>query len=259
MDQNECRNYRNLVSQYFRRTHILVLLRTPHQIPVLVQNLIVIETWKANAFPLLSARVSEAGSLKCYILLYHEAMLVNLLECALYTDGAVESLFASECSANHFAYAGGWQSEPSAVRMLAPWYGMDAAIESILHSLVEWTSFCGFVTLYRHSVASVICVCSEALLELIDYCFRKVTLMNIGRFNAFIDDSAAVDLLKETAEQTLQRQACEVGFRTAVSAFDALRFLTDHLKRMPLSAQVRHPECCGGGGGDRLACNLIRT
>ena len=46
--------------------------------------------------------------------------------------------------------------------------------------------------------------CSEALLELIDYCFRKVTLMNIGRFNAFIDDSAAVDLLKETAEQTLQ-------------------------------------------------------
>ena len=40
-------------------------------------------------------------------------------------------------------------------------------------------------------------------------------------------------------EQTLQRQACEVGFRTAVSAFDALRFLTDHLKRMPLSAQVR--------------------
>ncbi len=80
---------------------------------------------------------------------------------------------------------------------------------------------------------------SEALLELIDYCFRKVTLMNIGRFNAFIDDSAAVDLLKETAEQTLQRQACEVGFRTAVSAFDVLRFLTDHLKRMPLSAQVR--------------------
>jgi hypothetical protein len=111
---------------------ILVWIQTPHQIPVLVQNLIVIETWKANAFPLLSARVSEAGSLKCYILLYHEAMLVNLLECALYTDGAVESLFASECAANHFAYAGGWQSEPSAVRMLAPWYGVGAAIECFI-------------------------------------------------------------------------------------------------------------------------------
>jgi hypothetical protein len=101
-------------------------------------------------------------------------------------------------------------------------------------------------------------VCSEALLELIDYCFRKVTLMNIGRFNAFIDDSAAVDLLKETAEQTLQRQACEVGFRTAVSAFDVLRFVTDHLKRMPLSAQVRYPIRLLSAVANALHVNMIR-
>jgi hypothetical protein len=102
-------------------------------------------------------------------------------------------------------------------------------------------------------------VCSEALLELIDYCFRKVTLMNIGRFNAFIDDSAAVDLLKETAEQTLQRQACEVGFRTAVSAFDVLRFVTDHLKRMPLSAQVRHPIILLPAAANAFYANIIRN
>jgi hypothetical protein len=80
---------------------------------------------------------------------------------------------------------------------------------------------------------------NESLLELIDYCFRKVNMMNLGRFNTFIDESNQVDLLKETSEQSLTRQECELGFRTAVSAFNSLRFISDSLSRLPLPAQTR--------------------
>jgi hypothetical protein len=61
---------------------------------------------------------------------------------------------------------------------------------------------------------------NESLLELIDYCFRKVNMMNLGRFNTFIDESNQVDLLKETSEQSLTRQ--EFAQSSSAAGADAI-------------------------------------
>ena len=51
---------------------------------------------KTNAFPLLKDWLAEHNSVKGYLLLYHEAVICNLLEAVLYHKEACEA--AGECS-----------------------------------------------------------------------------------------------------------------------------------------------------------------
>ncbi|KAI9141546.1 zinc finger MYND domain-containing protein 10-like protein [Paraphysoderma sedebokerense] len=61
------------------------------KVPVLIYDLLVIETWKTKVFPLLYKDVAKTGSLMAYMLLYHEATIVNLLEIVLYNKDALLS------------------------------------------------------------------------------------------------------------------------------------------------------------------------
>ncbi len=135
---------------------ICELLRVHGQIPVLIHELISIETWKAHAFPLCKGQIKESASVRSYILvrtpahpfqfrlvsdlstfllyfcyslqLYHEAVIVNLLGILLFNESAVEALYMRD-------------DDPVEGMGLTP---------------------------------------SEALLELIDYCFRKAQQFNLG-------------------------------------------------------------------------------
>ena len=50
------------------------------KLPVLVRELIASELWKLNVFPLLKDWLGKNNSIKGYLLLYHEAVIANLLE-----------------------------------------------------------------------------------------------------------------------------------------------------------------------------------
>ena len=56
-----------------------------------IYNLLVSETWKNNVFPLLKSHLLSVSGVKGYVLLYHEAMLCNLLEIMLFHKVACEA------------------------------------------------------------------------------------------------------------------------------------------------------------------------
>eukprot|EP00039_Didymoeca_costata_P009064 m.120071 g.120071 ORF g.120071 m.120071 type:complete len:448 (+) comp14345_c0_seq2:91-1434(+) len=63
------------------------------KIPVLVHELIAIEVWKENVYPeLVKLDFCEKSTMVAYIVFYHEATLVSLLEAVLFHKEAVESL-----------------------------------------------------------------------------------------------------------------------------------------------------------------------
>ncbi|XP_065832935.1 zinc finger MYND domain-containing protein 10-like [Oscarella lobularis] len=59
---------------------------------ILIYELICIEVWKSRIFPLLlKSRVEPKQTFPCYIVLYHEATLISLLETVLYHEDVVQA------------------------------------------------------------------------------------------------------------------------------------------------------------------------
>ena len=72
---------------------VLESLVTFDKLPILVHELVVIESWRENVYPLMEKDVLRQGSsMRAYFTLYHEATLANLLETILYHDYAAESV-----------------------------------------------------------------------------------------------------------------------------------------------------------------------
>ncbi|KAJ0400019.1 hypothetical protein P43SY_004669 [Pythium insidiosum] len=71
---------------------VVELLLTHDQFPTLIRNLLAVELWKAQVFPLLRCQDSDTASLRIYYILYHEAALVNLLEVAFFHEHVLETL-----------------------------------------------------------------------------------------------------------------------------------------------------------------------
>jgi hypothetical protein len=61
------------------------------KLPLLIRELVACELWKQNAYPLLKGWLAENNSIKSYLLLYHEGVLVNLLEALLYHKQACDA------------------------------------------------------------------------------------------------------------------------------------------------------------------------
>jgi zinc finger MYND domain-containing protein 10 len=72
---------------------VLEALVTFDKLPVIVHELVVIEAWRENVYPLIEKDVLRKGaSMRAYFTLYHEATLANLLETIFYHDYAAESV-----------------------------------------------------------------------------------------------------------------------------------------------------------------------
>ena len=84
---------------------------------------------------------------------------------------------------------------------------------------------------------------SEAMVELGDYCARKVNLLISGAFKSVQtpvgtkEESRAA--MSRTTEDTLKQQALDIGFSCAVCSISILRFLTDHINHLPLGVVSR--------------------
>lgn len=147
-------------------------INTNDKLKVLVHELLVVELWRDQLFPLVAPHLNEFHQVKVYMILYHEATLCNLLEVLLYHEATLES-------------------------------GEDA------------------------------------LAELVDYCYRKITMLNTGHFQSLQEPIDARALGKETPYDTLCRQKLEIGFASAVSALSMIRFVTDHINSVPVSILAR--------------------
>lgn len=137
--------------------------------------------------PLLMSHFSSHTSVKVYMVLYHEAVLCNLLEVLLYHDRVIRDL--SDSSQNG-----------------------------------------------KHSTDK-----ADALIELVDYCYRKLTLLNIGTFKSFQEEPkpSSSKALNSTTEEEVTRHKLEMEFNTSMSSLTILRFITDHTEVIPLSITVR--------------------
>lgn len=86
----------------------------------------------------------------------------------------------------------------------------------------------------------------ETVVDLIDYCYRRLSYLNALIERGQLPDAAASDDAKRDNKEPepehatrLRAQANELAFSTAVSAASVLRFLTDHVSVLPVSALSR--------------------
>lgn len=70
---------------------ILESILTFSKIEFLIQDLLIIETWKEFVFPKLLPILAGKNSMRLYFILYHEATIINLLEIFLYHKHVCES------------------------------------------------------------------------------------------------------------------------------------------------------------------------
>ena len=61
------------------------------KIPVLIHDLLVTEVWKEKVLPLVQEELGSSHYVKLYLVVYHEAVVISLLEKAFYHAAAVSS------------------------------------------------------------------------------------------------------------------------------------------------------------------------
>ncbi|XP_061213322.1 zinc finger MYND domain-containing protein 10 [Neopsephotus bourkii] len=147
------------------------LLVTYAKIPVLIGELISVEIWKHKVFPVL-CRLEDfkpRSTFPIYIVLRHEASIINLLETVFFYKEVCESA-------------------------------------------------------------------EDSVLDLIDYCHRKLTLLAARGAKG---QPCPEDVASPSSMQELQQQAEAMEFEIALKALSVLRFITDRVESLPLSALTR--------------------
>ena len=84
--------------------------------------------------------------------------------------------------------------------------------------------------------------CEEALVELIDYCYRKFVNM-VSRLEQMTESERAKqkagrdpkELLNMQPEDELQRQFDDIEFSSTMTCLSLIRFITDHMEGLPAS------------------------
>ncbi|NXX13504.1 ZMY10 protein, partial [Podargus strigoides] len=168
--QHECvekLNMHAILSASMGQEQLLTeLLVTYTKIPVLIGELISVEIWKYKIFPVL-CRLKDfkpRSTFPIYVVLHHEASIINLLETVFFHKEVCESA-------------------------------------------------------------------EDSILDLIDYCHRKLTLLAARSANG----QPAVLV----PPQELQNQAETMEFEISLKALSVLRFITDQVESLPLSALTR--------------------
>ncbi|NWT66706.1 ZMY10 protein, partial [Prunella himalayana] len=162
------------------------LLVTHAKIPVLIGELISVEVWKHKIFPVLCQLkdFKPRSTFPIYVVLHHEASIINLLETVFFHKEICESA-------------------------------------------------------------------EDSILDLIDYCHRKLTLLaaRSTKAPASVVSNAANSLPPCSSwemrpeipvpPQELQKQAEVMEFEISLKALSVLRFITDQVGSLPLSALTR--------------------
>jgi len=91
LDRLNVQAHHNVVSQ--TDEFVIEALISFEKLPVVVHELILIETWKYSCMPKLEEDfVASKSNVKPYLMMYHEAVLANLIECSLFSLSACEAV-----------------------------------------------------------------------------------------------------------------------------------------------------------------------
>ncbi|NXL14531.1 ZMY10 protein, partial [Setophaga kirtlandii] len=168
-------NMHGILSASAGQEQLLTELLVSHaKIPVLVGELISVEIWKHKVFPVL-CRLQDfkpRSTFPIYVVLHHEASIINLLETVFFHKEICESA-------------------------------------------------------------------EDSILDLIDYCHRKLTLLAARSTTAPAATSAELPAEPLASPSSMQKQAEVMEFEISLKALSVLRFITDHLDSLPLSALTR--------------------
>eukprot|EP00002_Diphylleia_rotans_P003134 TRINITY_DN1210_c0_g1_i10.p1 TRINITY_DN1210_c0_g1~~TRINITY_DN1210_c0_g1_i10.p1 ORF type:complete len:436 (-),score=71.06 TRINITY_DN1210_c0_g1_i10:255-1562(-) len=152
--------------------YVMEAFITFQKFPVLIQDLISIELWKENIYPLLKEDLAK-NTVRAYSVLYHEAVVANLLEISLFHEQACASV-------------------------------------------------------------------GDAIIDLADWCYRKLMKLHIEDPKNYTPKKKTADeIMKVSPEQQLEEQRKSIEFGVAMSAISILRYLTDHLSRIPIGVTTR--------------------
>uniref|UniRef100_A0A8C5J682 Zinc finger MYND domain-containing protein 10 n=1 Tax=Junco hyemalis TaxID=40217 RepID=A0A8C5J682_JUNHY len=200
-------NMHGILSASAGQEQLLTELLVSHaKIPVLIGELISVEIWKHKVFPVL-CRLQDfkpRSTFPIYVVLHHEASIINLLE----------TVFFHKVRGSAF---------PAGKPL-----GWNAAGTELCEPLVAVQEICESA--------------EDSILDLIDYCHRKLTLLAARSTAAPAATSAglpAEPLASPSSMQELQKQAEVMEFEISLKALSVLRFITDHLDSLPLSALTR--------------------
>ena len=163
--------------------YVLEAIMTFGKIDLLIHDLITIEAWKENIYPLILNEVAGKNTMRMYFILYHEATIVNLFEILFYHKHVCES-------------------------------------------------------------------CGEKMIEMVDYCARKLTRLNGGydfrslepAINLNTSEAAlnyAQTIENRTPEEELAQYLTEIEFRVCISSCALARFICEHSDALPLSIASR--------------------
>merc|ERR1711988_1538150 len=146
------------------------------KLPVLVHELVLIETWKWKAMPALQEDLENLkSSVKPYLIMYQEAVLANLIECCLFSESATQA------------------------------------------------------------------VGEAGLVELVDWCTRKVMYLN-SMTREEIEEPHRKNTAKEYAQEmgpNLLAQKRELEFQICMTGLSILRFLSEHMTKLDLGVMSR--------------------
>ncbi|XP_028679864.1 zinc finger MYND domain-containing protein 10 [Erpetoichthys calabaricus] len=145
--------------------------------PVLIHGLISVEVWKQKVFSILChlQDFNPKSTFPLYMVIHHEATVINLLETVLYYKDSCESA-------------------------------------------------------------------EESILDLIDYCLRKLTWLaaQVGQSEQSAQSRLTqTDHTDATTLQELQKQSMALEFDISLKALSVLRYVTDHINSLTLSALTR--------------------
>jgi len=91
IDRLNVQAHHNVVSQ--TDEFVVEALISLEKLPVIVHELILIETWKHACMPsLMDDFLATKSNIKPYLMMHHEAVLCNLLECSLFSLSACEAI-----------------------------------------------------------------------------------------------------------------------------------------------------------------------
>ncbi|XP_048348070.1 zinc finger MYND domain-containing protein 10 isoform X1 [Sphaerodactylus townsendi] len=156
---------------------LIELLVNYNKIPTLVEELITVEIWKQKIFPIL-CRLKDfmpKSTFPIYLVLHHEASIINLLETVFFHKEICESA-------------------------------------------------------------------EDTILDLIDYSHRKLTLLAAQSACGKISNEKKLHpevLQNSSSMQELKKQAETMEFDISLKALSVLRFITDQIESLPVSAVTR--------------------
>lgn len=71
--------------------YVMEAVLTFDKLGVLIHDLLLIEAWKENIYPLLTSELAGRNTMRLYFILYHEATVINLFEVFFYYKHVIEA------------------------------------------------------------------------------------------------------------------------------------------------------------------------